>query len=293
MRPEVECVRQQVNKVDVDVVLCSMRSRTVIQQAIKRLLELSPPPSRVILVVPRQINWLNETRDRVTVIYSEVANLAKQRNLGLEAAEAPILGFVDDDTVLDDHHLLEVVKAFDKDPDLVGVGGRIRNFGPAPSWLTLYRRVFMLSRPAPKGGVDPLPSGFFVWPNPAEAPTHVRAIWGCCMWWRTNKIRDLRFDERLRAFEDVEFGFRAGARGPLLLSGTALADHHRVASKRSDIKRSLRQIGEAWTIGRRFPDHGFKTLWWGWAACGQILFVLASTVITAARLLAPEYREAG
>ncbi len=278
---------------NVEVILCSNRHPKIIINAVNKILEHCPSPRKVIIVVPKILSSLGVISGykKVVIRRSDRANLSKQRNIGLKTATAEIVGFIDDDTVLEKNHIYEVLKAFKENPSLIGLGGCISNYGKAPLWLTKYRRMFLLSHPAPYGEVNPLPSGFFIWPDPANAPKLVKSLWGCCMWWRRSKIEDLQFDESLSAFEDVEFGFRAGSRGKLLLSDCAIAYHLRISSNRSDFIRGLRQIQEARIIGQRFPKHGFRTIFWLWASIGQAILVFASNITGVHRLLAPEYRK--
>lgn len=282
-----------MKELDIEIILCSVRPSETISAAINRLLEHRPRPKRIIVVLPEDHLGLNNIRDpeRITVLRATRANLSIQRNIGLEFARAEVVGFIDDDTVLIPDHLGEVWQTFAESPDLVGVGGKVLNYGPAPVWLSTYRSLFLLSRPNAIGSVAQMRSGFFVWPDPRNAPIQVDALWGCCMWWRRTKIQGLWFNERLSAFEDVEFGLRARSRGPLLLSGTARFEHLRLPDGRSHTKQALQQLLEARKIAQVNPGTRFSHALWMWASLGQIALAVTSKLIRAPWMLTPEYRE--
>jgi len=94
-------------------------------------------------------------RERLVYQHAE-RGLTRQRNAGVRSRHSDIVHFVDDDCVLDPHHLEAIVSLFEADEpgELLGVGGMIVNLSHGPAPLT--KRLLMLDGDRP-GHV--LPSG--------------------------------------------------------------------------------------------------------------------------------------
>ena len=63
---------------------------------------------------------------------------AYARNAGIDAAQAPIIAFLDDDVVADENWVQTIKTIFDRDPQIAFVGGRVLPLWDTepPSWLT-------------------------------------------------------------------------------------------------------------------------------------------------------------
>ena len=62
---------------------------------------------------------------------------AYARNAGIDAAQAPIIAFLDDDVVADENWVQTIKTTFDRDPQIAFVGGRVLPLWESepPSWL--------------------------------------------------------------------------------------------------------------------------------------------------------------
>lgn len=75
---------------------------------------------------------------RVRYVFEGRQGLSYARNRGIEEARAPILAFTDDDVRVAPDWVAEIVRAFDRHPDVDFVGGRVLPDWPfdPPQWLT-------------------------------------------------------------------------------------------------------------------------------------------------------------
>ncbi len=73
----------------------------------------------------------------VTYVSEPRPGLANGHNAGLKAARGEILAFMDDDCYADPSYIIQVCAAFDGDPDLGYVSGRIMLYDPSDHPLTI------------------------------------------------------------------------------------------------------------------------------------------------------------
>jgi len=130
----------------VSVVLCTFNRSHLVAQAIEALLHQRPdtPPYEVVVVdnnstdATRQV--VGEFRESAIVRYAfePRQGLSVARNRGVAHARADILAFTDDDVRVDSTWVQAIVHAFDEQPDIDMVGGRVQPEweAPPPSWLS-------------------------------------------------------------------------------------------------------------------------------------------------------------
>lgn len=129
-------------------------------------------------------------RAGVRVVAHPQPGAAAARNAGVEAAEAPLVAFLDADCIPHAGWLRGLVRQMDDRPELGGVGGRIVAAAPA-SLLERYaeRHRYVVQE-------DAL----------AEPRMPYLLTANCC--YRTDAVRRLRFDETLRSGEDLDLSWR-------------------------------------------------------------------------------------
>lgn len=179
----------------------------------------------------------------VTLEYFRVCGplkgLTRQRNFGLRWVENDVIGFFDDDVVLETHCLREMERVHRRfGNEVVGVGAYIENGYSPPTRLWRLRRALgIVSNLRPgsyhRSGMS-VPWGFL-------PPTHetVEGEWliGCSMMWKTAVARDVGFCSAFDGYaqgEDLEFSLRMRSKGKLMLAGTARLQHFHEPSGRPD-----------------------------------------------------------
>ena len=80
------------------------------------------------------------TAPSLRYLFEAAPGVSNARNTGIAAARAPLVAFIDDDVEADPGWIASIVRAFDANPDVDCVGGRIRARWqePPPRWLTPF-----------------------------------------------------------------------------------------------------------------------------------------------------------
>jgi len=137
-----------VNSPHVSVVVCTYNRPALLTRTVESLFaQKIDAASFEILVVdnnssdntPAVVASL-QTKSPVTLryIHEPRQGNAYARNTGVEHAEAPIIGFIDDDVVAAKNWVDTIKSAFDRHPQLSFVGGKVLPLWDSdpPSWLT-------------------------------------------------------------------------------------------------------------------------------------------------------------
>ncbi len=218
------------------------------------------------------------------VPFSGPPSLARQRNFALELLDPAlkVVFFVDDDVTLEPGYLDTLWQVFVDRPEVVGAGGRIRGDRPVRRRSKaglLYRRAFLLESRKP-GGV--LLSGGESQAHLLDLPdrTSVRWLSGCSCAYRVSPARAIRFDERLDGYsldEDLDFSFRIGQTGLLLLEPRASLIHHRSPRNRHQRRTYAAEylVHRYWFVEKNLRHPLRKPAFW-WAFLGRIGLTLFS-----------------
>jgi GT2 family glycosyltransferase len=199
-------------------------------------------------------------RDSVELCYlrdASLCGLTSARNRSLALVRGDILLFLDDDVILEREFIEEVVRAYSRYPDAVGVGGIISNYGPPPRLLRWWERFFV------RGPFhdDRQPIYWRAGSLRRSEPLRVTRLGGGLMSFRTTAIAGLRFDENLGGScvgEDVEFCTRLGPHALLLIAPKARLVHKRTSVARSEESFLHRHARTMWYLYRKNWNVGFK-----------------------------------
>ena len=79
------------------------------------------------------------------IIFEPIAGLSRARNIGVRAARAPIVAFIDDDAIASRSWASEIVASFHRHPRAGVVGGPVRPIWPVPrpKWLHPWLEGFL------------------------------------------------------------------------------------------------------------------------------------------------------
>jgi GT2 family glycosyltransferase len=93
----------------------------------------SHPPDELFVVVntnlPLSVELARSLPREVRLLHCRRPGLSEARNVGIAAASADVVAFVDDDATVDQDWLSAVVTAFEHDERILGVGGQV-----IPAW---------------------------------------------------------------------------------------------------------------------------------------------------------------
>jgi len=149
-------------------------------------------------------------------IRSAVASAARQRNAGVDAvtADVGLIGFLDDDTVLEEGAVEEMLRFFDKSGREVG-GAAFNMANHPPMDLSEIKQTPFaeaLGLYARRGGAVTA-SGFQTMIGPVEATVWTDWLPSGASVWRREIFRGHRFDEWYSGYsylEDLDFSYRIG-----------------------------------------------------------------------------------
>lgn len=160
----------------------------------------------------------------VSYVHSD-PGLTVQRMRGIAelSDDCEIVHFIDDDVVPDPGYFSAIEASFERDADVVGIGGLVLDSGTHRA--RLLNRIFLLDS-LREGAV--LRSGVNVRVFAAERPVRVQWLSGCAMSYRRTVFGSVSFDTSLKGYalgEDVEFSFSVGALGALWVLPQARIQH--------------------------------------------------------------------
>jgi glycosyltransferase involved in cell wall biosynthesis len=119
--------------VRASVIIPCRNARRIVADAVRSAQAQTEPPLEVIVVDDASTDGSAEAAREAgaRVIRSERRRLAGgARNIGIEAASGNVLAFLDADVIASRDWLARVRAAFESDPQIVAVGGRVRNGRP-------------------------------------------------------------------------------------------------------------------------------------------------------------------
>jgi GT2 family glycosyltransferase len=208
--------------------------------------------------------------------------LTRQRNVGLDAAVADVVVFVDDDARLRVDALAHLLAAYD-DPSVVAATGRVvepSSNRVAGKSSRVRRALFGRAREGrmtrfgyPRRLVDEV------------ADRDVEFMAGCFMSVRADVGRAVRFDERLSGYalaEDEDFGYRVSRVGRVRYVGGAVVDHDNAGFG----QRDRREFGRAVVVNRAylFSKNFAQT------PAARLQFVLLVPILIAHRAINRDWR---
>lgn len=231
----------------MSVVLCTYKRPASVAQFLDSLLLQSRPPDELLVVDASRDSATSALVSdhpivrRIAVSYWRVEDplrgLTRQRNFALDNITCDLVGFFDDDVVLDSRCLREMERAHRAAPDLAGVGC-FAEPATAPTALWQLRRALGMVPDLRPGSYTS--SGMSVpWCFQQATEDAIEGDWlpGCAMMLRSEFAARVRFDDVLMGYgqgEDLEFSLRLKSTGRLAMVGTARCEHHHAPAGRPD-----------------------------------------------------------
>lgn len=206
----------------------------------------------------------------------------RQRNMAISLLDdrTPLVGFLDDDIVLEPRALEAMITFWNKcEPDTAGVSFNIVNNPPyRHSWM---RAVIGMSSPQ-QGRV--LRSGYNVTTSPVTSDLKTQWLCGGATVWKREilkKFTNKEVSSRWAICEDVIFSYPIGKKSPLYVCADARVRHEHVYDHTTKMK--YRYYGRTVTLWRLYfvESHSeLSRMFFLWMLLGQITVRCISGIIS-------------
>ncbi|MEW6602099.1 MAG: glycosyltransferase family A protein [Nitrospirota bacterium] len=90
-----------------------------------------------------------ESRIPMRYVFESAQGLSNARNAGLREATGGYTAFTDDDCIIDKQWLTSIIREFESDPDLIGIGGRVELYNDKDQRVTVrtYKERLLFASP--------------------------------------------------------------------------------------------------------------------------------------------------
>ena len=218
--------------------VCATKDRPVdLRRMLTSLADQTRPPDRVIVVdssgtpVHSVVNEFTE-KMRIEYVHHWPPSASAQRNVGVKMAlsDADLIGFIDDDAVLELDALEKMLEVWNQAPsDLGGCSFNMENH-PVQAFPSVKRSWL----PNAIGLYDSeagrvAPSGWQSMIGVVSRTTYVDWLPSGAVLWRSEVLRQCRFDEyfdRYSYLEDLDLSFTARRNWKLAVAADALYNHY-------------------------------------------------------------------
>ena len=190
-------------------------------------------PEQIVVVDGGEpgVRELTDKFSNLPIDYLQVLppGLTRQRNAGLKIVrdDIDLIGFLDDDIVLQDGCLKNMLAFWDKaGDDVAGAGFNIIDHPPEgkPKWLEFLFKRYLKNKPA--GALLKVGRNMTYCPAPATAET--QWLCGGATVWRRNIYDTFDYDEWFAGYgivEDVDFSYRVSKTNKLFVAADAQVRH--------------------------------------------------------------------
>lgn len=119
----------EANTCNISVVISTFERVKYVNQLLLSIKEQTFLPNEIIIVDSsnENISYNYPAGLKVRKVYSKVAQLTYQRNLGVKNTECDLILHIDDDVILESNYIENILNTFDKYNDIDVVGGYILN----------------------------------------------------------------------------------------------------------------------------------------------------------------------
>ena len=242
----------------IDLVICTRnRTETVLNQ-IKLLRSLHSASAVRVLVVDNsdltekeflvfsKRMMINLQYFRELVLVTSPPGLIFARNSAIKNLTGDIVIFIDDDVRLPLNFFPQMLEIFTESSEVIGVSPLIEGLF---DHMSFFQQKFLKIFKGVQGRILPSAHSFWVDENSVKAQ-NVDWLPGCCMAYRTSKIKGIKFSEALLTGaaggyslgEDVDFSSRVSKIGRIICS-PKIKIYHDLSpinrSTRSDLQRAI------------------------------------------------------
>lgn len=273
----------------VSIIIPTKNRPSDLGQTLKSVLGQTVPPQQVIIVDQSEAD---ESRLEAEKVFANahggekielhyisdfaIPGGAVARNRAMDVARGSVWLFLDDDVVLEPTFLEELLGAYIRRPEALGVSGVVTNYSLPPKLFRLWSWVFAR-------GPFHDERQWIYWNaerlRNAE-PIRVSKLGGGLMSFRAEAIRSMRFDDNLVGVsdgEDVDFCMRLGPKAVLFVAPRARLLHRQSPSGRELDHQLRREARAKHYLYHRNWNRGLKNgLYFFWLNVGYGLAATAA-----------------
>lgn len=220
------------------VIICTLSRPELVRRVLTSICSQSRQPEQIIVVDASDNNSTGKVCKEIAdqfagrlEYYHAEKGLTKQRNFGIEKANGDIIGFFDDDVVLDRTYLQEICRVFSNDTagTIGGATGYIYS-SSSLSRQSIIKRCLWKFRDS-LCEVRYLYKYYNILAMPDESfeeDIELKHVSGCNMFFRREIFQHLKFDLWYEGYglgEDRDFGLRVSKRWRIIGVGRARLHH--------------------------------------------------------------------
>lgn len=226
-----------------------------VRQLVERLHRQSRPAEGILVIgtSPGDVAGVDQPSAPAEILIAP-RGLCKQRNAALDqiAGRSDVVVFFDDDFVPSHDYLEQLEELLLREPEIVGVTGRLVADGAQSEPITFAEAEARLDADGER-------------PKPGSVPC--TSLYGCNMAFRLAAAETLRFDEKLPLYgwqEDVDFTHQLSWRGKLVRTSALTGIHLGARSGKTSGKRlgysQIANVVYLWRKGTMRPWLGERLL---------------------------------
>lgn len=302
------------------LIICTYKRRDAIAHLMESVVIQTVYPDEVLIIDGSPDDDTNEyfsTTSFKNLKYYKVPadqrGLTKQRNFGIAKIDKDIeaVCFLDDDTVLEPDYFSEVIKVFNNNPDVTGVGGVAINenrweekkegvFYDSKKYYefegyvckegtrNVARNYLGLSSHLPPGQMPEYSHGRTMGYPLTGKFYEVDLLVGMSMAYRVNVLKNIKFStyfEGYGLYEDADFSLRALAFGKNVIATSAKLNHyHNAAGRPNKYKYGKMVTINGWYVWRvKYPKPSVKAKLKWFAITWVLIMVRATNIITTSK----------
>jgi glycosyltransferase involved in cell wall biosynthesis len=212
------------NNITCSIIICTLHNIQGLEKCIASIIRQTIKPDEIIVVHGSVDDEIEEsiTNNFLRILQSNsilfkyvrtIKSLVIQRNIGIDNACGDIIVFLDDDVILNSDYLYHLLEAYKLkwSENLGGVQGTIIEGLQDKPWhlREIYKKIFLLANMTGSGRLFPSVNPSYCG-NPKEIK-RVDIFNGCMMSFRSDVLRNNRFDTNLKDFwmcDDIELSYR-------------------------------------------------------------------------------------
>lgn len=242
-----------VNEYTSTGIICTKDRLEDIHLIFDSLITATSIPDQLIIVDSSSDNKVDELmKEKYSHLISSLdylyikdsPGLTHQRNTGIKSAKGEIIHFLEDDIVIENNYFEEIVYAFNKYPEVMGITGVIKNFTDINILHQVYNRLFLLPTSWRYENTKIMSSHFGVTNNEIIIDSYVNRLRGVSSY-RSQVFINHLFDENLTgycAMEDLDFSFRLSKEYKLLQTPSVVFRHYPSKHNRLNINNYYLQL---------------------------------------------------
>jgi cellulose synthase/poly-beta-1,6-N-acetylglucosamine synthase-like glycosyltransferase len=249
------CASSDAQNAEVSIIIPTLSRPEDLRKLLHSILKQTTLPKEVIVVDDSEDRKTNDIVEKMRVDFSmknvllkytrgggkTKKGIALARNIGLSHSSGEIVLFLDDDVILDKDYLKEILKAFKKYPNALGIQGYLTNSGEqfrgARSLMTnSINKVFFLYH-REKNGCRVLPSGYLTYPSSLSKDITCSWLEGKNSSYKKEVLKNFQWDKNLREyslFEDADLSYRIARHYPNCLY---IIPHAKILHRASPLAR--------------------------------------------------------